>query len=133
MNVRPISVLLIAYGLWAAVRCKHCTEWHELWSTNGQHGCRRCHGTSDALLRLADELECAFLESVPMYGVALDFPKAFDSVPVKMTFVLLEQLSIHSRVLKPLKFMFDYLKRYTFPRDQWYHAGMSVIVSARER
>ena len=85
MNMRPISVLPTAYRLWAAVRCKQCTEWQESWITHGQHGCRRGHGTSDALLRLADDLECAFLEGVPMYGVALDFAKAFDHVLANIT------------------------------------------------
>ena len=65
MNMRPISVLPIAYRIWAAVRCKHCTLWQESWITQGQHGCRRGHGTSDALLRLSGELECAFLEGCP--------------------------------------------------------------------
>ena len=91
MNMRLLSVLPIAYRIWAAVRCKHGTDWQESWITQGQHGCRRGHGTSDALLRLAGELECAFLEGVPIHGVARDFAKAFDNVPVNITLSLLEK------------------------------------------
>ena len=70
------------------------------------------HCTSDALLRLAGELECAFLEGVPIYGVALDFAKAFDNVPVIITLTLLEKLRMHTRVVKPLWFMYNHLQRY---------------------
>ena len=112
MNMRPISVLPIAYRIWAAVQCKYCTEWQESWITQGQHGCRRGHGTSDALLRLAGELECPFLEGVPIYGVLLDFAKAFDNVPVIITLTLLEKLGMHTRVVKPLCFMYNHLQRY---------------------
>ena len=112
LSLRPISVLPIAYRLWAAVRCKHCAQWQEEWITDGQHGCREKHGTSDALLRLSAELENAYLEGKPLYGVALDFAKAFDNVPVSLTLDLLKKLGLDSKILKPLTYMYENLKRY---------------------
>ena len=112
LNLRPISVLPIAYRIWAAVRCKHCAKWQEAWITAGQHGCREKHGTSDALLRLSGELENAWLEGVPLYGVALDFAKVFDNVPVTITLELLKKLGLNFEILKPLTYMYHHLKRY---------------------
>ena len=112
LNLRPISVLPIAYRVWAAVRCSHCTSWQEKWITSGQHGCRQGHSTSDALLRLAAELENASLTGDPIFGAALDFAKAFDNVPVDIALNVLEQLGINERILKPLTFMYQKLQRY---------------------
>ena len=52
------------------------------------------------------------MKGVPIYGVALDFAKAFDNVPVSITLTLLEKLGMHTRVVKPLWFMYDHLQRY---------------------
>ena len=105
-------MLPIAYRLWAAVQCRHCASWQEKLITSGQHGCRQGHSTSDALLRLAAELENASLTGDPGNGAALDFGKAFDNVPVDIALNLLERLGIKERILKPLTFMYQKLQRY---------------------
>ena len=47
-----------------------------------------------------------------MYGVDLDFSKAFDNVPIKITLDLLRRLGLGNKILRPLTFMYDSLQRY---------------------
>ena len=116
--------------------------WQEKGITSGQHGCRQDHSTSDALLRLAAELENASLTGDPKYGAALDFAKAFDNVPVYIALNLLERLGINERSLKPLTFMYQKLQRYFFnlwfhreslPRNQQDNAGVNALLAPIER
>ena len=87
LNLRPISVLPLAYRLWAAVRCRHCAEWQENWITDGQHGCREGHGTSDALLRLSAELENSLLEANLCMEWPWIFPKRLITFPSRLRWI----------------------------------------------
>ena len=94
--LRPISVLPIAYRLWAAVRCRHCASWQENLITSGQHGCRQGHSTSVALLRLAAELENASLTGNPIFGAALEpSTQPTGKCRCPLSCLLLKKLSAH--------------------------------------
>ena len=112
LDQRPLSVLPIVYRVWAASRCTHCTSWQERWITSGQHGARKKHGTSDALIKITAELENAMLNNKPLFGAALDLSKAFDNVPQDITLDILRRMGIHWRVINPLQYMYMNLRRY---------------------
>ena len=64
--------------------------WQEEWIHKGQHGARAKPSTTDALIRISLELEEAILSAENMKGIAVDLSKAFDNVPEKITFPVLE-------------------------------------------
>ena len=111
LEQRPLSVMPVAYRVWAAARVTESMTWQELWIRQGQHGCRPHHGTSDALYRIGLETELAYLNGEKLEGAALDFSKAFDNIPVAITLRVLKELGIHCRVLEPLIDMYARLQR----------------------
>ncbi|KAJ9444813.1 Retrovirus-related Pol polyprotein from type-1 retrotransposable element R2 [Diplonema papillatum] len=81
MSQRPISITPVLYRLWAAIRAKEALEWMDKVVPSGLHGCRKKHGTDDLVWHLAALIEEAHVTGEPLYGLALDFKKCFDSVP----------------------------------------------------
>ena len=112
LNQRPLPILPIIYRVWAAARCSQCNVWQEDWITDGQHGARVKHGTTDALLPITAEMELAMLNGNRVYGAALDLSKAFDNIPQAITLEILMRMGMSWRILNPLKDMYGRLKRY---------------------
>ena len=111
LNLRPITVTPVIYRLWAALRVKDCMPWQEEWVHRGQHGARSKQSTTDALVRISIELEDAVLHDRDMKGIAVDLSKAFDNVPVRITFEVLRRLGADARLLRALEGMYNQVQR----------------------
>lgn len=110
-EMRPLSIMAVAYRVWAAVRAQEALSWQETWVHPGQHGSRRGHSVSDALVRIGLEIEEAALTGNVLMGVAVDLEKAFDNVPVDIAMRVLERSGMNERILKPLRGMYGQLKK----------------------
>ena len=111
LSLRPITVTPIVYRIWAASRMRHSLSWQDKWMERGQHGARSKHSTTDALTKISLEFERAMLHNTPMFGVAVDLAKAFDNIPVEITFRLFEKLGIDSGLCTALRGMYTQLQR----------------------
>ena len=77
----------------------------------GQHGCRPKHSTADALASISITLEESQLDKSDMFGVVVDLAKAFDNVPLEITFQILEKLGMDSGVLKAFRGIYSQMQR----------------------
>ena len=111
LNQRPITVTPIVYRMWAAIRMRDSTIWQEAWISSGQHGARAKHSTVNALARISMFLEDAILDDSPAYGIAFDLAKAFDNVPIEVTFAICDKVGMHPRLYTGLKGMYDRITR----------------------
>ena len=57
------------------------------------------------------QVEKSLLEGTPLAGVALDYSKCFDRIPLKITFKLAEHLGMHVSIRRPLQAMYGQLRR----------------------
>ncbi|KAJ9442265.1 Ribonuclease HI [Diplonema papillatum] len=112
MSQRPISITPVLYRLWAAIRAKEALEWMDKVVPSGLHGCRKKHGTDDLVWHLAALIEEAHVTGEPLYGLALDFKKCFDSVPIDIAFRLAEELGFHPTVLQTLRAAYSGMQRH---------------------
>ncbi|KAJ9450047.1 putative RNA-directed DNA polymerase from transposon X-element [Diplonema papillatum] len=116
LNMRPITVTSCVYRLWACRRLKDVAVWQESWVEEGQHGFRPGHRGEDPLFTMTLEIERALLSGEPLCGLSLDFSKCFDRVPREIALRLMQDLGLHSRILKPLKSIYDTLvRRFKLP------------------
>ncbi|KAJ9462006.1 hypothetical protein DIPPA_24140, partial [Diplonema papillatum] len=97
LSQRPISVAPVLYRIWAAVRAKDAQRWMDELAPEGLHGCRPKHSTEDLFWHLAAEIEEAHLMGRPLYGIAFDFKKCFDSVPINVTLQLAKKLGFNRK------------------------------------
>ena len=111
LQQRPLTVMPVVYRVWAAARCRECMTWQESWIDQTQHGCRPKHGTTDALLQVASELEAAMLNGEELHGAALDFSKCFDNIPIAIAIAVMNKLGLSSRILDPMIGMYAALTR----------------------
>ncbi|KAJ9441889.1 hypothetical protein DIPPA_12255 [Diplonema papillatum] len=74
--------------------------------------CRKKHGTDDLVWHLAALIEEAHVTGEPLYGLALDFKKCFDSVPIDIAFRLAEELGFHPTVLQTLRAAYSGMQRH---------------------
>ena len=111
LDLRPITVTSIIYRIWAAARMRHSLDWQETWLHKGQHGARAKHSTVDALIQISVTLEKALLDGLPLAGVAIDLSKAFDNIPVDITFAVLERMGIDPKISAPLRGMYKQIRR----------------------
>ena len=77
----------------------------------GQKGARSKHSTSGALVTVSLERERAVLHNKPMFVVAVDLAKAFDNIPVEITFKLFEKLGVDSGLFTALRGVYTQLQR----------------------
>ena len=56
-------------------------------------------------------MEAAFLNGEQLVGVAVDFAKAFDNIPIAVALALLKKLGASDLMLNPLISMYAVLKR----------------------
>ena len=118
LNLRPITVAPIVYRMWAAIRMKHSIPWQESWMTKGQHGARAKHSTVNALARISMVIERAILEGTPIYGITFDLAKAFDNIPIEVTFGVCKAVGMDERLFVGLKGIYDRMRR-RFKIDQY--------------
>ena len=85
--------------------------WQEQWIHSGQHGARRHHSTSDALIKISVALEESIVNNTNMQGLAVGLYKAFDNVPVGITFTILERLGMEQKLMNGLRAMYNQMKR----------------------
>ena len=111
LDLRPITVTPLVYRIWAAARTQQSMLWQEEWIDPGQHGARTKHSTSDALIRISLELEESIVEGTNLQGVAIDLAKAFDNVPVNITFAIIEKLGMSPRLTRALRGMYSQIQR----------------------
>ena len=111
LSMRPITVSPIFYRIWAAIRMRHSMKWQEKWINAGQHGSRAKHSTLDALARISAEFEIAMLNGEDLTGMAVDLSKAFDNIPVDVTFALLKALGMDPGLHRALQGFYKQLMR----------------------
>ena len=111
LDLRPITVTPLVYRIWAAARTKQSMMWQEQWIHSGQHGARIHHSTSDALIKISVALEESIVNNTNMQGLAVDLSKAFDNVPVGITFAILERLGMEQKLMNGLRAMYNQMKR----------------------
>ena len=112
LSQRPISITPVLYRVWAAIRVKPALKWLESIAPEDLHGCRPGHGAEDLIWHLAARIEEAHLTGQPLYGVALDFKKCFDTVPIDLTFCLAAELGFDGRVLRTLRAAYGSMQRH---------------------
>ena len=112
LSQRPISITPVLYRVWAAIRVKPALKWLEIIAPEDLHGCRPGHGAEDLIWHLAARIEEAHLTGRPLHGVALDFKKCFDTVPIDLTFRLAAELGFDARVLRTLRAAYRTMQRH---------------------
>ncbi|KAJ9458234.1 hypothetical protein DIPPA_06767 [Diplonema papillatum] len=112
LSQRPISITPVLYRIWAAIRAKEALAWMDEIAPSGMHGCRKEHGTDDLIWHLAALIEEAHLTGEPLYGLALDFRKCFDSVPIEIAFKLAGELGFNEVVLRTLRVAYASMQRH---------------------
>ena len=110
-KLRPISVMSVIYRLWVAARLKHIMLWQESWIDDCLHGFRLAHSPADAWWPLALKIEHALLFGEDLSGIALDYSKCFDRVPIDIVFKLARCIGMPWQILTPLRSMYANLKR----------------------
>ena len=111
LDQRPITVTSIIYRMWAAIRMRHSTDWQDSWMSGSQHGARAKHSTVNALARISMHLERAILQDKPIYGITFDLSKAFDNVPIGITFAICKAIGMDVRLYTALKGMYERMTR----------------------
>ena len=111
LDQRPITVSAIVYRVWAAVRMRDSIPWQEAWMRTGQHGARAHHSTVDALMRVSLFFEQSILDGTDAFGVAVDLSKAFDNVPVNITFEVCKRLGMDPKLERALRGMYSQIQR----------------------
>ena len=111
LSLRPITVTPIVYRVWASVRMRHSNEWQESWIHRNQHGARAKHSTMNALAKISLYLEKALLDGDPGFGIAVDLAKAFDNVPIAITFEICRKMGMAPEILQALRGMYKQIKR----------------------
>eukprot|EP01061_Rhynchopus_euleeides_P032944 TRINITY_DN5492_c0_g1_i3.p1 TRINITY_DN5492_c0_g1~~TRINITY_DN5492_c0_g1_i3.p1 ORF type:complete len:953 (-),score=132.75 TRINITY_DN5492_c0_g1_i3:831-3539(-) len=112
LSQRPISITPVLYRVWAAIRVRPALKWLERIAPDGIHGCRPGHGAEDVYWHLAALIEQATQTGRPLYGVALDFKKCFDTVPIDITFRLAGELGFNPAVLGTLRAAYAGMQRH---------------------
>ncbi|KAJ9448175.1 RNA-directed DNA polymerase from mobile element jockey [Diplonema papillatum] len=112
LSQRPITITPVLYRVWAAIRAREALEWMDNVVPSGLHGCRKKHGTDDLVWHLAALIEEAHLTGEPLYGLALDFKKCFDTVPIDIAFRLAEELGFDPTVLRTLRAAYSGMQRH---------------------
>jgi ribonuclease HI len=97
MERRPIWLLPMLYRLWAAGRAQLFAKWRSSWP-GGDGGM----GAEELAWQLALELEAAEAAGEDVCGAALDWRKAFDSVPLANLRPLLCRAGVPEWLLEPL-------------------------------
>lgn len=113
-NFRPISTLHFVNKIFEKVmncRLKSYLDRFGIISPQ-QFGFVRNRATSDAILRLTDEIYGSFDAKQYFIGVMLDFSKAFDTVQHDILLAKLEKIGIRGSVL-------DWFKSYLTDRQQY--------------
>ena len=100
-NVRPIAVTPIFYRLWAIARWSSMVRHQESWIHDTQHGFRPGRSAAEAALCAAMRIEHADATGQPHVVVDLDLSKAFDTIPRKLLWHVLQDLGIPSEILRP--------------------------------
>ena len=111
LDQRPITVSATIYRVWAAIRMRDSIPWQEQWMKKGQHGARAKHSTIDALMRVSLFFEQAIQAKTPAYGIAIDLSKAFDNIPIDITFAVCQKLGMDKKLFDALKGMYSQIKR----------------------
>ena len=111
LDQRPITITSVVYRIWAAVRMRDSLEWQEAWMRKGQHGARAHHSTVDALMRVSLFFEEAIQNKSPAFGIAVDLSKAFDNVPIQITFEVCKKLGMHPKLLTALQGIYSQMQR----------------------
>ena len=112
LSQRPITITAVLYRIWASIRAQSAFPWLDKLSPAGLHGCRPKHGTEDLYWHLAAQLECAHLTGEHIFGVAIDFKKCFDTVPINIAMCLAARLGFNGVVLSVLREAYVKMKRH---------------------
>ncbi|KAJ9446076.1 Ribonuclease HI [Diplonema papillatum] len=131
LSQRPISVAPVLYRIWAAVRAKDAQRWMDELAPEGLHGCRPKHSTEDLFWHLAAEIEEAHLMGRPLYGIAFDFKKCFDSVPINVTLQLAKKLGFNRKQWKHGGELWNAM-HWWLNRLRWAHVGSEHAVTFLE-
>ena len=97
MDRRPIWLLPMLYRLWAAGRAQLFAQWRASWP--GGDG---AFGAEELAWQLALDLEAAEAAGEDVCGAALDWRKAFDSVPLANLRPLLHRAGVPGWLAEPL-------------------------------
>ena len=105
MGRRPIWLLPMLYRLWAAGRAQLFVQWRAAWPGGGGGV-----GAEELAWQLALDLETAEAMGEDVCGAALDWRKAFGSVPLASLRPVLQRAGVPGWLLEPL------LSTYCAPR-----------------
>ena len=102
MMLRPLTVLLQIYRIWAGVRMEDALHWQEQWIHPEAYGFRPHRGAIDAATVLALVVELAQVLKAPLVGAGTDYTKCFDLIPQAISMTLMEEQGIDEGVLRAL-------------------------------
>ena len=97
MDRRPIWLLPMLYRLWAAGRAQLFARWRASWPGGDGR-----FGAEELAWQLALDLEAAEAMGEDVCGAALDWRKAFDSVPLASLRPVLQRAGVPGWLLEPL-------------------------------
>ena len=79
-DMRPITVAVAAYRLWASVRAAEVLDWQESWIFPTAFGFRRGRSAEDGAACVALLAENTRLSGTPFLAVCLDYTTNFDNI-----------------------------------------------------
>ena len=86
-------------------------RWQETWIDDCLHGFRPGHSPADAWWPLALKVEHALLIGEDLSGIALEYSKCFDRIPIDIVFKLAQRLGMPDLITTPLRSMYSCLRR----------------------
>ena len=87
-NTRPLTLLSMAYRLWASVRLVDAIAWQESWAHPVAFGFRPARGALDGAAVTQVLLELCCLRGWAVAGTSIDYIKCFDLIPQAVVLAL---------------------------------------------
>ena len=111
MKLRPLTVLLQIYRIWAGVRMEDAMKWQETWAHEESYAFRPHKGSLDAAAVLTLVIELAHVLKTPLSGVGTDYTKCFDLIPQAISIAMLNIQGMDKGVLSAFHGMYGQLQQ----------------------
>ena len=129
-DMRPISVLSQIFRLWSHTRFIDCQPWQALWIPNNAYGGLPNRSAEQLGFDVSFFLEEAASSNMFSGGIAFDFAKAFDVIPIDLMIASLRHRGAPANLLQALTGVYKQLHRvfrYQGSYSSWWTSANGII------